>query len=105
MPHVRDYLLVVIILLCIAIINNVIMYYKCYVNNNLNDPFIPDNVGMYQINLYYNKFNYPDKGIGVELKPYIDPFKNKTFGKYVVTYNKPTQLEYQQISKLGNYQT
>ena len=94
----------VIILLCIAIINNVIMYYKCYVNNNLNDPFIPENIGVYRLNVYYNKYHFPDNGgIQTELQQYIDPFKNKTFGKYVVTYNRPTQLEYQQISELGNY--
>src|SRR5271170_6867152 len=102
---VRTYLIFVIILLCIAIINNVIMYYKCYVNNDSNDPFIPENVGVFRLNVYYNKFRYPDEGIRDEIKPYVDPFKDKTFGRYVVSYNKPTQLEYQQISKLGNYQT
>jgi hypothetical protein len=101
---VRTYLIFVIILLCIAIINNVIMYYKCYMNNDLNDPFIPENMGVFRINVYYNKSRYPDAGIRDEIKQYIDPFKDKTFGKYVISYNKPTQLEYQQISKLGNYQ-
>jgi len=81
------------------------MYYKCYVNNDSNDPFIPENVGVFRLNVYYNKFRYPDEGIRDEIKPYVDPFKDKTFGRYVVSYNKPTQLEYQQISKLGNYQT
>jgi hypothetical protein len=59
---------------------------------------------VYRINIYYNKYRYPDTGIKDELKQHIDPFKDKTFGKYVVSYNKPTQLEYEQISKLGNYQ-
>ena len=104
MMSVRTYLVFVIILLCITIINNVIMYYKCYVNNELNDPFIPENIGVYRINVYYNKHKNPGVGIRDEIKKYIDPFKDKTFGEYVVTYNKPTQLEYQQISKLGNYQ-
>lgn len=101
---VRTYLIIVIILLCIAVINNVIMYYKCYVNNDLNDPFIPENMGVFRINVYYNKSRYPGAGIREEIKQYIDPFKDKAFGKYVVSYNKPTQLEYQQISQLGNYQ-
>lgn len=101
---VRTYLLLVIILLCIAIINNVVMYYKCYITDNLSDPFVPENVGVYRINVYYNKYQYPGQGIGDEIKPFVGPFKDKTFGRYVVTYNKPSQLEYQQISKLGNYQ-
>lgn len=101
---VRSYLVIVIILLCIAVVNNVIMYYKCYVNNEMNDPFIPENVGVYKINIYYNKHRYSDIGIGDEIKQYITPFKDKTFGKYVVSYNKPSELEYQQISKLGNFQ-
>lgn len=105
MTDVRTYLLIVIILLCIAIINNVVMYYKCYVHNDLSDPFIPENVGVYKINVYYNKYQYPWDGIGDEIKPFIDPFKDKTIGRYVVAYNKPSQLEYQQISKLGNYQS
>ena len=105
MTSIRGYLLIVIVLLCLAIVNNVIMYYKCYVNNNLDDPFVPENVGVYRINIYYNKYTYPNDGIGEEIKPYLNPFKDKTFGKYVVTYNKPTQLEYQQVSKLGNYQS
>ena len=104
MTYVRGYLTIVIILLCIAIINNVIMYYKCYVNNNLDDPFVPENVGVYRVNIYYNKYRYPGDGINEEISPYITPFKDKTFGKYVVTQNRPTQLEYQQISKLGNFQ-
>lgn len=101
---IRTYLLLFIILLCVSIINNVIMYYKCYVNNELSDPFVPENIGVYKINVYYNKYRYPGIGIGDEIKPFIDPFKDKTFGRYVVTYNKPTEREYQQISKLGNYQ-
>lgn len=101
---VRAYLMLVIVLLCIAIINNVVMYYKCYVNNQNNDPFVPENVGVYRINVYYNKYTYPESGIYNEMKEYIDPFKDKYFGRYVVTYNKPSTLEYQQISKLGNYQ-
>lgn len=96
------FLLLVIVLLCVAIVNNVVMYYKCYVNNDINDPFVPENVGVYRINIYYNKYIYP--GIGDEIKPFIEPFKNSTFGKYVITYNKPTPLEYQQISKIGNFQ-
>lgn len=102
---IRTYLVFVIILLCIAIINNVIMYHKCYLNNNINDPFVPENIGVYRVNVYYNKFKDPgsSKGIGNEIKQYIDPFKDKTHGKYVVSYDKPTQLEYQQISKLGNF--
>lgn len=101
---VRTYLVIVIILLCIAVINNVIMYYKCYVDNELNDPFIPENIGVYRINIYYNKYTYPELSIVEELKPFITPLKDKTYGKYVITYNKPTNLEYQQISKLGNFQ-
>lgn len=100
---IRSYLLFVIILLCIAVVNNVVMYYKCYVNSNLDDPWIPENMGVYRINIYYNKFKYPDSGIGNEIQPFINPFKDKHYGKYVVTYNKPSQLEYQQISKLGNF--
>ena len=100
---VRTYLIIVIILLCVAIINNIIMYHKCYINNELSDPFVPENVGIYRINVYYNKFNDPNNGIGDEIKPFISPFKDKTFGKYVITYNKPSSLEYEQISKLGNY--
>jgi len=80
------------------------MYYKCYINNELNDPFVPENVGIYRINIYYNKYTNPGEGIGNEIKTFIDPFKNNTFGKYVVTYNKPSPLEYQQISKIGNFQ-
>lgn len=101
---IRTYLVLVIILLCISIINNVIMYHKCYVNNEINDPFVPENIGVYRIGIYYNKYQYTEAGIGNELKQYITHFKDKTFGKYVVTQNKPTQLEYQQMSKLGNYQ-
>lgn len=98
-----EYLLVVVLLLCLSIINNVIMYYKCYVNNVSEDPFVPNNVGTYSINIYYNKYNYPGNGIASEIKTYIDPFINKNIGKYVVSYNKPTQMEYQQIATLGYY--
>jgi hypothetical protein len=81
------------------------MYYKCYVNNEVNDPFIPENVGIYKLNVFYNKFKYSDTGIGDDLKQCVESFKNKNIGKYVVSLgNKPTDLEYQQISKLGNYQ-
>ena len=101
---IRGYLLLVIILLCISIINNFIMYFKCYINSDISDPFIPENIGVYRINIYYNKYKYPNQGIGNEIKPHIDNFKDNVFGRYVVTYNKPSELEYQQISKLGNFQ-
>jgi hypothetical protein len=75
MTSVRLYLLLVIILLCISIINNVVMYYKCYVNSNtdnsVSDVFVPANVGVYRINVYYNKHRYPEVGIGDEIKPEI----------------------------------
>lgn len=99
---IRTYLLLAIILLCISIINNVVMYYKCYNNNDIADPFIPENVGVYKINIYYNKYQKQD--IENEIKTYIDPFKDKMINRYVVTYNKPKHIEYQQISKLGNFQ-
>lgn len=99
-----SYFVFVIFLLCVSIINNVFMYCKCYLNNDLNDPFVPENVGVYRINIYYNKHIYPGDGIYNEIQPYIGPFKDKMFGKYVVTYNKPNSLEYQQVSRLGNFQ-
>ncbi|VBB18073.1 hypothetical protein YASMINEVIRUS_536 [Yasminevirus sp. GU-2018] len=102
---VRTYLVIVIILLCIAVVNNVVMYYKCYVDNEQDDPFIPTNVGVYRVNIYYNKYRYPENGVTEELKEFITPFKDKNFGRYVVTYNRPNSLEYRQISKLGNYQS
>lgn len=102
---VRTYLVIVIILLCIAIINNVVMYTKCYINNESNDPFIPENIGRYQINVYYNKYMYPEPSVTEELEPLLTQFRDKTLGRYVVvaTNGKPTPLEYQQISQLGNY--
>lgn len=104
---VKTYLIVVVILLCIAVVNNILMYYKCYlsVNNETRDPFVPENIGVYRINIYYNKYRYPETGLVQELQPHIQPFKDKSIGRYVVTYGKPTSLEYQQISKLGNYQS
>ena len=81
------------------------MYYKCYINNDINDPFIPDNVGVYRINIYYNKYKNPTNNrIEEEVKSFIKPLKDNTIGKYVITYNKPSSIEYQQITKLGNYQ-
>lgn len=103
----RSCLVCVVVLLCIAIVNNVLMYYKCYVNNPIDDPFVPENIGVYRLNIYYNKYAYPGSltgdGIRDELKSYIDPFKEKFYGRYVVSYDKPTTQEYQQISHLANY--
>ena len=101
--EIKVYLIITLVLLCIAIINNVLMYYKCYLNNELSDPLLPENIGIYRINIYYNKFKDPIHGIGDEIKQSLVQFKDKTFGKYVIAYNKPTKLEYEQISKLGNY--
>jgi hypothetical protein len=101
---VRTYLVVVIILLCIAVVNNVVMYTKCYVNNDIDDPFIPENIGVYRVNVYYNKYRYPDPGVKDEILPFVTPMRDSTFGRYVITIGKPTSNEYQQISRLGNYQ-
>lgn len=97
---IRTYLILTILLLSVSIINNVIMYNKCYINNKLNDPFVPENIGMYTINIYYNKNSYPEKGIYEALHPYIDEFKNNNISKYVVTYNKPTSDQYKQMTQL-----
>jgi hypothetical protein len=102
---VRTYLVLVVLILCISIISNLMMYNKCYLNNDINDPFLPENIGMYSINIYYNKFRYPDKGVVEDIKPYIEPLKNSFHKKYVITYNKPTQKDYEQMTKIGNYQT
>ena len=91
-----------LILLCVAIVNNFIMYYKCYLNNTTNDPFVPPSVGKYQISVYYDKHMYPEDGLMEQIKPFLTPFKDKYFGKYVVTYGRPTRLEYEQISKLSS---
>lgn len=107
MAYIRSYLVIIILLLVIAIINNVVMYYKCYLNNNLNDPFVPENTGVYRINVYYNKYRTPqdtNRGIHDEIWPAIQPFKDSNHGKYVVTVNRPTSQEYRQISELANYQ-
>ena len=80
------------------------MYYKCYVNNNINDPFIPENIGVYTVNIYYNKYTNRNDGIYANINPCVEQFKNKNIGKYVVVYNKPSSQEYQQISEIGNYQ-
>lgn len=102
MTDQTTFILILIFLLTISILNNVLMYYKCYINNQSDDPFIPDSIGSYQINVYYNKLRYPAQGIDQKIKQYIDPFKENTYGEYVVTYKKPTPQEYQQISKLSH---
>lgn len=107
MAYVRTYLLIVIILLVIAVLNNVVMYYKCYLNNNLDDPFIPENAGVYRINIYYNKYRTPQDtttGIHDQIMPLLQKFKDSNAGKYVVTVNRPNGQEYRQISELANYQ-
>ena len=100
---VRLYMVLALLLLCIAVISNVIMYYKCYILNDLNDPFVSENIGVYRVNIYYNKYKDPQDGIYKELRECIQPFKEKNFSRYVVTHNKPTNLEYHQIAKIGNY--
>ena len=97
----RSYMILFIILLCISVINNVIMYYKCYVNNDINDPFVPENIGLFSVNIYYNKYNQPNEGIYKELKPHIEPFITNNSSKYVVTYGKPSSNDYQKMSKLN----
>lgn len=106
MAFIESYVVVLVLLLVVAVINNVVMYYKCYLNNDIDDPFIPENTGVYRINIYYNKYRTPDdlsKGIHEEIKPFIQPFKDQTYGKYVVTENRPSKQEYRQISMLANY--
>ncbi len=102
---VRVYLVITILLLCIAIVSNVVMYYKCYINNDINDPFVPENVGVYNLKIYFNKYKAPKDGIHNELQEYIQPFKEKYFSQYIVTQNKPTTLEYQQIANIGSYRS
>ncbi len=92
-------LIFLVVLLCIAILNNFVMYYKCYLDNDNNDPFVPENVGKYQIAIYYNKSNEP--GISNILSQYIDPLKTNMYGTYVVTLGKPTPDEYKQIAMLN----
>jgi hypothetical protein len=104
MAFVRTYLVVIVLLLVIAVINNVIMYYKCYLNNNLEDPFIPENTGVYRVNIYYNKYRTPQDGIHKEIQPFLQPFVDQSYGRYVVTENRPSKQQYRQISMLSNYQ-
>ena len=99
----RVYMVLSLLLLCIAVISNVIMYYKCYILNDLNDPLVSENIGVYRVNIYFNKYKDPKDGIYEELREHIRPFKEKHFSRYVVTQNKPTSLEYQQIANIGNY--
>ena len=99
--NIHNCLVFVVILLCIAIINNFIMYYNCYINNINDDPFVPDNVGKYTLSIYYNKNETTEYGVYELIKPQLDTIRTKIFGKYVATWEKPTQQEYQQIAKLG----
>lgn len=101
--NVRACLIIVIIILCISVVNNMYMYYKFYVKNDTRDPFIPENVGVYNISVYYNKYNYMPKSIYEELKPALSDFQTKNHGKYILTFEKPTQNEYTQIAELNNY--
>jgi hypothetical protein len=102
MSDLHSYLVIVIILLCISLLLNFMMSYKYYLSNQSNDPFIPENIGQYNISIYYNKYKNPMEGIDQKIKPLIDPFKNSTIGQYVITYKRPTQLEYKQIAQLGS---
>jgi len=101
MTDQTTFILTLIGLLVLSFLNNVLMYYKCYIMNQNDDPFVPDSIGVYHINVYYNKLKYPAQGIDTKIKQYLDPFKENTYGEYVVTYLKPTNQEYQQIKKLS----
>lgn len=106
MAHNQTYITVLLLLLVVAVINNILMFYKCYINNPNDDPFVPQNTGVYRIDIYYNKYRSdPEIGIADEVRPYLQPFIDRTYGKYVVTQNGPTPKQYEQISALSNYGT
>lgn len=107
--NIRATLIIVIIILCISVMNNMYMYYKFYVKNDSlsdclsNNPFVPENIGVYHISVYYNKYNYMPKSIYEELKPALTDFETNNHGKYILTFGKPTQTEYAKIAELNTY--
>ena len=106
MAHNNTYITILVLLLIVAVINNILMFYKCYINNPNSNPFVPHNTGVYRVNVYYNKYRTnPEITIQDEIKPYLQPFVDKTYGRYVVTQNDPTPQQYEQISALSNYGT
>jgi hypothetical protein len=78
--------LILLILLILSIVNNVLMYNKCYLSNiDKKNPFLPENVNVMNIKFYYNKTpNNCTPGVVIEnelmsaLKPLTEKYKANT---------------------------
>lgn len=97
---VESCLIIVIILLCMAIISNFLMYYKCYLDNINDDPYVPDNVGTYKITIYYSKGENSSDEMDNITRRYVNPMRSDMLGRYVVVHDKPSFAEYKQIAAL-----
>ncbi len=101
----RIYLVCAIALLCISIISNLMMYYKCNPTNEEHTQIIPNEIDKYCITVYYNKYKKNISEMNAIIKPYVLQLNRNSNDNYVVVLGQyPSNKDYEQISKLSfNY--
>ena len=99
----------ILILLILSVINNLVFYYSVYDNSYLaKDPLLPDNIGVYKYNFYYNIDAYTfnnETYDGIEIKKdfdnLVDNFVNDNLGKCLIIDHKPNADDYSKINSIS----
>ena len=108
----QGYVFLIIILLIMSVVNNLLMYHKCYHTKSLSssDHNLHSDVDVMTINVYYKKendttkcYNHSTVGTPVidNLKSMLSQYETNNSNKCVILYSNPTHAEYIKINKLS----
>lgn len=93
--------MLILLLLILALANNLIMYNKCYVSNSIKayDPNINKNISIYPVNIYISKQN--EEKISADIKNILDKYASENNNKLIVVFGYPTENDISKINTLA----
>ena len=103
--NMNNFTLCLLLLLILAILNNLIMYTSYIYSYTHRDPLLPDNIGVVHYDVYYNintSINKDEDGIlKTNYKYKIDKYMNKLYKENIHNmFIKNAQLDHNDYEKI-----